>query len=166
MPSKAYHPGFWRDIHQREAIGEAVSGEGNEGILCTARDTRCGGDKRELGDHCPSAGDADDPNRLCEHGRSPSASSHGSTDRVGTSPASPTWRLRWEASGLSCFRRSRQGSNGLGLCSNSTRSPHRFTWPHLTAGRFQQLHRNGSVSAHGGRAVRKSDQGHDMCRAM
>ena len=34
---------FWRDIHQREAIGEAVSGEGNEGILCTARDTRCGG---------------------------------------------------------------------------------------------------------------------------
>src|ERR1039457_75303 len=30
-------------VTQREAIGEAVSGEGNEGILCTARDTRCGG---------------------------------------------------------------------------------------------------------------------------
>jgi len=41
--AKRYHPGFWRDIHQREAIGEAVSGEGNEGILCTAGDTRCGG---------------------------------------------------------------------------------------------------------------------------
>src|SRR6516165_2233284 len=41
--AKRYHPGLWRDIHQREAIGEAVSGEGNEGILCTARDTRCGG---------------------------------------------------------------------------------------------------------------------------
>ena len=33
----------WPAIHQREAIGEAVSGEGNAGILCTARDTRCGG---------------------------------------------------------------------------------------------------------------------------
>src|ERR1700685_2146917 len=41
--AKRYHPRFWRDIHQCEAIGEAVSGEGNEGILCTARDTRCGG---------------------------------------------------------------------------------------------------------------------------
>jgi putative ABC transport system substrate-binding protein len=28
------------------------------------------------------------------------------TDRVGTSPASPTWKPRWEASGLSCSRRS------------------------------------------------------------
>ena len=27
--------------------------------------------------------------------------------RVGTSPASPTWKPRWEASGLSCSRRSR-----------------------------------------------------------
>jgi putative ABC transport system substrate-binding protein len=38
---------------------------------------------------------------------SPPASSRGSTARVGTSPTSPPMKPRWEASGLSCSRRSR-----------------------------------------------------------
>ena len=38
---------------------------------------------------------------------SPAASSRGSTARVGTSPASPAWNPRWQASGLNCSRRSR-----------------------------------------------------------
>jgi putative ABC transport system substrate-binding protein len=40
------------------------------------------------------------------------ASSSGSTARVGTSPASPPSKPRWEASGLSCSPRSRPGSSG------------------------------------------------------
>jgi putative ABC transport system substrate-binding protein len=42
---------------------------------------------------------------------SPAALSRGSTGRVGTSLASPCWKPRWEASGLSCSRRSRRGSS-------------------------------------------------------
>src|SRR6516225_8400652 len=38
---------------------------------------------------------------------SPAPSSRGSTSRVGTSPASASWKPRLEASGLSCSRRSR-----------------------------------------------------------
>jgi putative ABC transport system substrate-binding protein len=37
---------------------------------------------------------------------SPSASSRGSTGRVGMSPVSVSWKPRWAASGLSCSRRS------------------------------------------------------------
>jgi hypothetical protein len=40
---------------------------------------------------------------------SPAASSRGSTARVGTSPASPSSKPPWEASGLSCSWRSRPG---------------------------------------------------------
>jgi ABC-type uncharacterized transport system substrate-binding protein len=40
---------------------------------------------------------------------SPVASSRGSTARVGTSPASPTWKPRLEASGSSYSRRSLSG---------------------------------------------------------
>jgi putative ABC transport system substrate-binding protein len=42
----------------------------------------------------------------------PVALSRGSTARVGTSPALPTTKPRWEASGLSCSRRSHPGSSG------------------------------------------------------
>jgi hypothetical protein len=42
---------------------------------------------------------------------SSAASSLGSTVRVETSPASPAAMPRWEASGLSCSRRSRRGSS-------------------------------------------------------
>ena len=38
---------------------------------------------------------------------SPAASWRGSTALVGISPASPSWKPRWEGSGLSCCRRSR-----------------------------------------------------------
>ena len=55
----------------------------------------------------------------------------GSTSRVGTSPASPPSNPRWEASGLSCSRRSRLGSSGPHSCSILTRSPHRLICPHL-----------------------------------
>ena len=37
--------------------------------------------------------------------------------RVGISPASPTSKPRWEASGLNCSRRSRPGSSGPQSCS-------------------------------------------------
>ena len=53
-----------------------------------------------------------------------------STVRAGTSPASPTTKPRWEASGLSCFRRLRPGSSGLPSCSIPT-FPHRFICPQL-----------------------------------
>ena len=46
-----------------------------------------------------------------------------STSRAGTSPASPTSNPRWEASGLSCSRRSRPGSSGLQSCSIPTSQP-------------------------------------------
>jgi len=62
---------------------------------------------------------------------SPAASSPGLTARVGTSPASPSWKPRWEASGLSCSRRSRPGSSGPPSFSTPTRSPRRFICPHL-----------------------------------
>jgi putative ABC transport system substrate-binding protein len=48
---------------------------------------------------------------------SPAASSRGSTSRAGTSPVSPSTKPRWEASGLSCSRRSRRGSSGPQSCS-------------------------------------------------
>ena len=57
---------------------------------------------------------------------SPSASSSGSTARVGTSPASPTWKPRWEASGLSCSPRLRRGSSEPQSCSILTPLPHRL----------------------------------------
>ena len=62
---------------------------------------------------------------------SPAASSHGSTARVGTSPASPPSKPRWEESGLSCSRRSRPGSSGPQSCSILTWSRHRLLCPHL-----------------------------------
>ena len=37
------------DVDQREAIGEALSGEGHERILCSARDARAGGFDRRCG---------------------------------------------------------------------------------------------------------------------
>ena len=43
---------------------------------------------------------------------SPAASSRGSTARAGTSPASLPKKPRWEASGLSCSRRSHPDSSG------------------------------------------------------
>jgi hypothetical protein len=46
-------------------------------------------------------------------------SSRGSTARVRTSPASPSWNPRWEASGLNCSRRSRPGS-----CDRLPRTPY------------------------------------------
>jgi len=46
-----------------------------------------------------------------------------STARVGTSPASPATKRRWEASGLSCSRRSRPGSSGPRSCSIPTPPP-------------------------------------------
>jgi putative ABC transport system substrate-binding protein len=42
----------------------------------------------------------------------------------GTSPASPPTKPRWEASGLSCFRRSLPGSSGSRSCSIPTRLSH------------------------------------------
>jgi hypothetical protein len=59
------------------------------------------------------------------------ASSRGLTGRVGTSTASPSWKPRWEASGLSCSQRSRAGSIGSPLCSILTPPPYRLTCPHL-----------------------------------
>ena len=47
---------------------------------------------------------------------SPAASSHGLTAPVGTSPASPPPKRRWEASGLSCSRRSPPASSGPPSC--------------------------------------------------
>src|SRR5262249_49237249 len=43
---------------------------------------------------------------------SPAASSRGSIARVRTSPASPSSKPRWQASGLSCSRRSLPASSG------------------------------------------------------
>jgi hypothetical protein len=62
---------------------------------------------RRVGDHRRTTGDADYPDRLCGHERppSPTASSPGLTDRVETSPALPTTKPRWEASGLVCSPR-------------------------------------------------------------
>ena len=63
---------------------------------------------------------------------SPAASSSGSTAPMGTSPASRSTKPRWQASGLSCSRKSRPGSSGLQSCSIPTRSlPYRFICPHL-----------------------------------
>jgi hypothetical protein len=62
---------------------------------------------------------------------SPAASSRGSTARAGTSPASPASKPRWEASGLSCSRRSRRGSSGPQSCSILTPPPYRLLCPHL-----------------------------------
>jgi hypothetical protein len=62
---------------------------------------------------------------------SPAASSRGSTAQVGTSPASPASRPRWEASGLSCSWRSRLGSSKPQSCSIATRAPHPLICPHL-----------------------------------
>ena len=61
----------------------------------------------------------------------PAASLRGSTARVGTSLASPTSNAPWEASGLSCSRRSRLGSSGPPSCSIPTRPPHLLLCPHL-----------------------------------
>jgi putative ABC transport system substrate-binding protein len=49
----------------------------------------------------------------------------------GTSPASPTAKPPWEASGLSCSWRLRPGSRGPQLCSIPIRPPHRPICPHL-----------------------------------
>src|SRR5262249_46294916 len=62
---------------------------------------------------------------------SPAASWRGLTARMRTSPASPTWKPRWEASGLSFSRRSLPGSSGRPSCSILTPPPHRLTCPHL-----------------------------------
>jgi ABC transporter substrate binding protein len=62
---------------------------------------------------------------------SPAASSRGSIARVGTSPASPTTKPRWEASGLSCSRRSRPGSSGSQSCSILIRARYRLLCLHL-----------------------------------
>ena len=59
------------------------------------------------------------------------ASLRDSTNRAGTSPASPTWKPRWEASGLSCSRRSRRGSSGPPSCSILTSTSCRFMCHHL-----------------------------------
>ena len=61
----------------------------------------------------------------------PAASSRGSTSRAGTSPASPPWKPRWEASGLNCYLRSRPGSRVPPSCLILTRLPHRPLCPHL-----------------------------------
>jgi ABC transporter substrate binding protein len=58
-------------------------------------------------------------------------SPRGSTTRVGTSPASPFGKPRWEASGLNCSRRSRPGSNGPQSYSIPTPPPRRLICPHL-----------------------------------
>ena len=55
----------------------------------------------------------------------------GSTAQEGTSPASPASRPRWEASGLSCSRRSRLGSSKPQSCSIATRAPHPLICPYL-----------------------------------
>jgi ABC-type uncharacterized transport system substrate-binding protein len=54
---------------------------------------------------------------------SPMARSRGSTARAGTSLASRCWKLHWEASGLSCSRRSCPGSSASRSCSIPTTSP-------------------------------------------
>jgi len=58
-------------------------------------------------------------------------SSRRSTARARTSPASSAWKPRWEASGLSCSRRSLPASSGPLLCSIPTRPPPRLICPHL-----------------------------------
>ena len=63
---------------------------------------------------------------------SSAASSRVSTARVGTSPASPATKPRWQASGLSCSRRSRPGSSGSQSCSIPTQPlPYQLICPHL-----------------------------------
>ena len=52
-------------------------------------------------------------------------------DRLGTPPASAAWKPRWEASGLSCSRRSRLGSSGPQSYSIPTRPRYRLICPHL-----------------------------------
>ena len=47
--AKRHHPHLRGDVHQREAVGEDLSGEGRERILRSARDTRCGGAGRCCG---------------------------------------------------------------------------------------------------------------------
>ena len=61
---------------------------------------------------------------------SPAASSRGSTRRAGTLPASLSTKRRWEASGLSCSRRSHPGSSGPPSCSIQTPLPYRLICPH------------------------------------
>src|SRR5262249_1207300 len=55
----------------------------------------------------------------------------GWTGRAGTSPDSPSSKPRWQASGLSCSRRSRRGSSGSQSCSIPTPLPYRLICPHL-----------------------------------
>ena len=50
---------------------------------------------------------------------------------MGTAPASASWKPRWEASGLNCSRRSRQGSSGPESCSIPTPPPYRLLCLHL-----------------------------------
>ncbi len=45
--------------------------------------------------------------------------------------ASPAWKLPWEVSGLSCYRRSLPGSSGPQSCSIPTLPPYRPICPHL-----------------------------------
>ena len=52
-------------------------------------------------------------------------------DRPGGNVTGAAWKPRWEASGLSCCRRSRPGSSGPQSCSIPTLAPHRFICPHL-----------------------------------
>ena len=51
--------------------------------------------------------------------------------RAGTSPASAARKPRWEASGLSCSRRSRPGSSEPPSCSILTPPPYRLICHHL-----------------------------------
>ena len=49
----------------------------------------------------------------------------------GNITASPTWKARWEASGLSCSRRSPPASSGWQSCSIPTLAPYRLLCLHL-----------------------------------
>ena len=62
---------------------------------------------------------------------SPAASSRDSTNRAGTSPASPSSKPRWEASGLSCSRRSRPAATGPQPCLIPAKLPYWLICPHL-----------------------------------
>jgi hypothetical protein len=72
---------------------------------------------------------------------SQAASRRGSTARVGTLPASPTSKPRWEASGLNCSRRSRPG------CGHFTASPERGGAVESAPGDQQASGRTGIVAA-------------------
>ena len=80
--------------------------------------------KPDPGDRCPPAGDADDPDRLCEPSPIPSPGLRRAARRPGGNITGfATSKPRWEASGLSCSRRSRPGSSGPQSCSIPTRAP-------------------------------------------